>query len=284
VSVVDAHHHFWDPSRNDYPWMTAELGAIRRRFGPEDMLPHLRQRGVQRTVLVQTRSSLAESRELLALAAHTEFIAGVVAWVDLTAPDIATVLDDLERSPGGSKLVGIRHQLQDEEDPQWLLRDDVQHGLREVGRAGLAFDLLVGATELPAATATARMQPETRFVVDHCGNPPIRAGGDDRWDRWMTSIAALPNVHCKLSGLVTEAEWQSWTSADLQPYVARVLEWFGGERLMFGSDWPVCLLAGSYAEVFDAYVAALDGASEETLQRILAQNAVDFYGLDVDLR
>lgn len=283
MTIVDAHQHFWDPSRSEYPWMGAEHAAIRRRFGPDDLLPLLRRRDVHRTLLVQTRSSLEESREFLALAADTEFIAGVVAWVDLTRPDVEAVLDDLAQSPGGDRLVGIRHQVQDEEDPWWLLREDVQHGLGEVGSAGLAFDLLVGPAELPAATAAARFQPETRFVVDHCGNPPIRAGGDEQWDRWMTSIAALPNVYCKLSGLVTEADWHNWTPADLRPYVARVLEWFGSERLMIGSDWPVCLLAGSYGEVFDAYVATLDGASDETLRRVLGQNAVDCYGLDVGL-
>jgi L-fuconolactonase len=283
MSVVDAHHHFWDPSRADYPWMTAEVDAIRRKFGPEDMRPLLQQRGVHRTVLIQARSSLDESRELLAIAASTDFIAGVVAWVDLTAPDIATVLDALERSPGGGKLAGIRHPVQDEDDPEWLLRDDVQHGLGELGRAGLTFDLLVTPNELPAASAAAHRQPGTQFVVDHCGNPPIRAGGDDRWDRWMPSIAALPNVYCKLSGLVTEADWHNWTRATLQPYVERVLEWFGDKRLMLGSDWPVCLLAGSYAEVVDAYLGTLDGAAAESRQRILARNAIDFYGLDLHL-
>jgi L-fuconolactonase len=283
VNIVDAHQHFWDPSRSQYPWMSADHAAIRRRFGPEDLLPLLRERGVQRTLLVQTRSSLEESREFLALAAHTEFIAGVVAWVDLTRPDVAAVLADLAASPGGDRLVGIRHQVQDEEDPRWLLREDVQRGLGEVGRAGLAFDFLVGPAEPPAASATARLQPETRFVVDHCGNPPIRRRGDEQWDREMSSIATLPNVYCKLSGLVTEADWQRWTPADLRPYVARVLEWFGSERLMFGSDWPVCLLAGSYAEVFDAYVATLDGLSDEALQRVLGQNAIDVYRLDAGL-
>jgi L-fuconolactonase len=281
VKVVDAHHHFWDPSRRDYPWITAELAAIRRRFGPEDMLPLLPRRGVHRTVLVQAHSSLEESHDLLAYAAETDFIAGVVAWVDLTAPDVSTILEDLKAVPGGNKLVGIRYPVEDEKDADWLLRGDVQRGIGDVGRAGLTFDFLAQSRELPAANKTARLWPETRFVVDHCGNPPIRAGASDQWARRLESIAALPNVYCKLSGLVTEADWQSWTADDLQPYVARVLEWFGSERLMFGSDWPVCLLAGSYDEVFDAYVAALNGASEKTLQRVLAQNAVDFYGLEV---
>ena len=280
MNIVDAHQHFWDPAQNDYPWMGDDDAAIRRRFAPEDLLPLLRRQGMQRTVLVQTISSLEESREFLALAAETEFIAGVVAWVDLTAADVAADLADLAASPGGDRLVGIRHQVQDEEDPRWLLREDVQRGLGEVGRAGLAYDFLVGPPELPAATETARLQPEMRFVVDHCGNPPIRTGEDEAWDCGITSLAALPNVFCKLSGLVTEADLQSWTVADLLPYVARVLELFGSERLMLGSDWPVCLLAGSYTEVVDAYIATLDGASDETLRRVLGQNAIDFYRLD----
>jgi L-fuconolactonase len=279
VTIVDAHHHFWDPSRAEYPWMDA---AIRRPFGPDDLLPLLRENDVQRTVLVQTRSSLEESHEFLALAAETPFIAGVVAWVDLTDSRVASVLADLGRSPGGDRLVGIRHQVQDEEDPRWLLREDVQRGLREVGRAGLAFDLLVGPAQLAAASEAARRRPEMRFILDHCGNPPIRAGGDERWARETRSLAALANVSCKLSGLVTEADWQTWAPADLRPYVAHVLEWFGGERLMLGSDWPVCLLAGSYAEVVAAYVTSIDGAPEETRRRILAQNAIDVYRLDVD--
>jgi L-fuconolactonase len=275
VNVVDAHQHFWDPSRNTYPWLTDELEPIRRAFGPDDLRPLLDERGVTRTVLVQTRSSLDESREFLALAAATDFIAGVVAWVDLTADDVADVLAELRTT----KLVGIRHQVHDEPAAHWLLREDVQRGLQEVGRAGLAFDLLVRARELPAALATVALNAEVRFVVDHLGKPPVRDGGDPRWDEGMKALAAFPNVHCKLSGLVTEADLDSWTPAVLAPYVERAAGWYGEERLMFGSDWPVCLLAGSYAEVVDAYVEALGDVSEQTLERIMSRNAIEFYGL-----
>lgn len=277
--LVDAHHHFWDPSRTDYPWLTDELASIRRAFGPEDLRPLLRERDVHRTVLVQTISSLDESREFLALAAAHDFIAGVVAWVDLTG-DVAAQIDELRRAPGGDKLVAIRHQVHDEPDARWLLRDDVQRGLREVGRAGLAFDLLVRTRELPAAAETVRLHPGTRFVVDHLGKPPIRDGGDERWDEGMQALAAQPNVYCKLSGLVTEADWHRWTPADLAPYVGRAREWFGDDRLLFGSDWPVCLLAASYSDVVDGYVAALGDVSQDARKRILARNANDFYGLE----
>jgi L-fuconolactonase len=278
-TIVDAHHHFWDPSRNDYPWLTEELAPIRRPFGPDDLLPLLRERNVGRTVLVQTRSSLEESREFLALADAHDFIGGVVAWVDLTG-DVAAQIDELRRAPGGDKLVAIRHQVHDEPDARWLLRDEVQRGLREVGRAGLAFDLLVRTRELPAAIETARLHPEMRFVVDHLGKPPIRDGGDARWDEGMQALAAEPDVYCKLSGLVTEADWQRWTPADLAPYVRRAREWFGDDRLLFGSDWPVCLLAGSYKQVVDGYITALGDVSQGARERILARNAIDFYGLE----
>lgn len=277
MNVVDAHQHFWDPSRNTYPWLTDELAPIRRAFGPEDLRPLLQECGVTQTVLVQTRSSLDESREFLALAAANDFVAGVVAWVDLTAEDVGDVLADL----AGEKLVGIRHQVHDEPAAHWLLRDDVQRGLREVSRAGLAFDLLVRTRELPAALATAALHPELRFVVDHLGKPPIRAGGDPRWEEGMHALAALPNVFCKLSGLVTEADWHSWTPAELAPYVQRAFGWFGEDRLIFGSDWPVCLLAARYSEVVDGYVAALGNVSKETLERVMSRNAIDFYRLAV---
>jgi L-fucono-1,5-lactonase len=276
--IVDAHHHFWDPSRNDYPWLTDELAAIRRAFGPEDLRALLLECDVHRTVLVQTRSSLDESREFLALADAHRFIGGVVAWVDLTR-DTAAQIAELRRAPGGDKLVGIRHQVHDEPDARWLLRDDVQRGLLEVGRAGLAFDLLVRTRELPAAAEAARPHQDTRFVLDHLGKPPIRDGGGEGWGDGMQALAALPNVCCKLSGLVTEADWHNWTPADLAPYVGSAREWFGNDRLLFGSDWPVCLLAGSYADVVDGYVAALGNVSAETLERIMARNAIDFYGL-----
>jgi L-fucono-1,5-lactonase len=277
--IVDAHQHFWDPSQYQYSWLTDALAPIRRAFEPEDLRPLLREHDVQRTVLVQTLSSLEESREFLALAAAHDFIAGVVAWVDLTG-DAGAQIEELRGVPGGDRLVGIRHQVHDEPDARWLLRDDVQRGLREVGQAGLAYDLLVRTRELSAAAETVALHPDTRFVVDHLGKPPIRTGGDEAWDEGMQALAALPGVCCKLSGLVTEADWQRWTPADLAPYVGRAREWFGDDRLLFGSDWPVCLLAGSYADVVEAYVAVLGDVSDGALERIMSRNAIDFYGLE----
>ncbi len=248
--VVDAHHHFWDPSRRDYPWMGEELVPIRHRFGPAELSPLLAAEGVDRTVLVQTISSADETREFLATAAGTAFVAGVVGWVDLTKPSVGDALAELRAGAGGTFLVGIRHQVHDEPDPRWLLRDDVQRGIEAVGDAGLVYDLLVKARELPAAVELARSFPDLRFVLDHIAKPRIAAGPrDPEWEQAMAPLAECANVYCKLSGMVTEARWTDWTPDDLLPYVSRVLEWFGPKRCMFGSDWPVCLLASDYARV-----------------------------------
>lgn len=269
--IVDSHHHFWDPARRDYPWMGDELKAIRQRFGPEELRPLLTDNAVDQTILVQTVSSVDETREFLDTASSTDFIGGVVGWVDLTAPDvgdtIASLVSDL--------LVGIRHQVQDEPDPAWLLRDDVQRGLVEVGEAGLVYDLLVRTPQLPAALETARRHRETTFVIDHAAKPRISGPSWDRdWEKSLAPFSDLPNVYCKLSGLVTEADWKSWTPEQLEPYVKRVVGWFGKERCMFGSDWPVCLLAATYDQVLDA-VQQIVGLDDD----ILGDTATRVYGL-----
>jgi L-fuconolactonase len=279
--VVDAHHHFWDPARATYPWMTDELSAIRRRFGPEDLIPELEQNRIDLTVLVQTRSSVDETREFLATAAVHTFIGGVVGWVDLTAPDVAEAIASLRAGPGGAKLVGIRHQVHDEADPAWLGRADVRHGLAAIGDAGLAYDVLVRTRELPAALAAVRALPATRFVIDHLAKPPIASGAIEDWAAHLKPLAAYRNVSCKLSGMVTEADWTRWTVRDLAPYVSRVLDWFGPERCVFGSDWPVCLVAASYRRVIDACRQALGDVSLGDLDRIFGGNAAELYKLGV---
>lgn len=278
---IDAHHHLWDANTAKYSWMTAEYGAIRRAFGPEDLQPLLAQCGIDRTVIVQTWSSLEESYEFLATAARTPFIAGVVAWVDLTSREAGETIAALKAAPGGSRLVGIRHQVHDEPDPAWLLRPDVQRGLAAVAEADLAYDLLVRPRELPAAHETVCRYPGVRFVIDHLAKPAIRDGGSPLWEEWMPRLAALPNVYCKLSGLVTEADWRHWTVDDLRPYVARALGWFGAERMLFGSDWPVCLLAAPYPQVHDAAVQLTDGLSAAQRGAVFGGTAVAAYGLSV---
>jgi len=267
--IVDAHHHFWDPERRAYPWMTGpELDPIRRPFGPGELRPLLVDNGVDRTILVQTVSSVAETQEFLETAAASEFVGGVVGWVDLASETVADTIATLV----GDLLVGIRHQVHDEPDPEWLLRDDVQRGVAAVGEAGLVYDLLVRTRELPAALEIVRRQRDTRFVIDHAAKPRIAGGAwDAEWERALAPFSDRPNVTCKLSGLVTEADWRSWTPEQLEPYIRRVVGWFGRERCMFGSDWPVCLLAASYAAVMDS-VQQIVGEDEwifgETARRV----------------
>ena len=277
--IVDSHQHFWDLRRFDYPWLTDELRAIRRSFGPADLEALLTERGVKRTVVVQAISSFDETRWLLEVAARTRFVAGVVGWVDLADPAVGTALAALRSGEHGQYLVGIRHQVHDEPDPAWLLRDEVQRGLREVAAAGLAYDLLVRTRELPAALETARSQPGLRLVIDHIAKPPIEDGEMVGWERAMAPFAELGNVYCKLSGMVTEADWNAWKPADLAPYVQQVLEWFGEDRVMFGSDWPVCLLAASYGDVMDALDTAVGDLSDSARAGIYGANAAAFYGL-----
>ncbi len=272
--IIDAHQHFWDPKAADYPWLTADLAPIRRAFGPGDLEPLLREHEIAGTVVVQANATLDETRQLLEIAAATPFVLGVVGWIDLTAPDVDRMLADLD-----GKLVGIRHQVHDEADPAWLLRDDVQRGIAAAGAAGLVFDLLVRVPQLPAAFETARRHPDVRFVVDHLGKPAVRARSTDDWSAALASLADLPNVVCKLSGLVTEADWGSWREAELAPYYRRALAWFGADRCMFGSDWPVCLLAADYGSVLALLLHAIDDLPEDERVRVLGDTAARTYGL-----
>jgi L-fucono-1,5-lactonase len=255
--IVDAHQHFWDPARAEYAWMTDEVAQLRRRFGPDDLEPLLREHDVAGTVVVQARQSLDETRDLLAIAASTAFVLGVVGWIDLAA-DVKSQLAEFE----GTALVGIRHLVQDEADPEWLLRDAVQRGVAAVGEEDLAFDLLVRARELPAAVETARRHDGMRFVLDHVAKPPADPDAHRTWESGVAALAELPNVACKISGLFTEA--------DPAGTAARALQWFGPERCMWGSDWPVTLLASGYGDGL-----ALVGDDP----RVLAGTAVATYRL-----
>jgi L-fuconolactonase len=278
--VVDAHHHLWDPAIRDYPWMTDELAAIRRRFGPDDLAPHVERAGIDRTILVQTTSSVDETREFLATATATAFIGGVVGWVDLTDAAVGDTISELTAGEDGSRLVGIRHQVHDEPDPAWLLRSDVNRGIAAVRAAELVYDLLVRPRELPAALATVRAHPDVAFVIDHLAKPPIRLGELEPWLGLLRPFRELDNVACKVSGLVTEADWPSWQLTDLQPFVDAAIEIFGPDRLMFGSDWPVCLLAATYDEVLEAARSTSNRLSAGEREQLFGETARRVYGLD----
>lgn len=280
--IVDAHHHVWDLSVRDQDWISgAELAPLRRDFTLDDLAPEARAAGVTATVLVQTITVPEETPEFLALAADSDLVAGVVGWTDLTAPDIADTLAGLRAGRGGEHLVGIRHQVQSEPDPRWLERPDVLHGLSAIAEAGLVYDLVVKPHHLAAAVAVAERLPGLTFVLDHIGKPPIASGEIDPWAQQIRRLAGLPNTVCKLSGMVTEADWGSWSVAALTPYADTVLDAFGPARLMFGSDWPVCRLAATYAEVLAAARELTAGLGPAERHDVFTGTAARTYDLSV---
>jgi L-fuconolactonase len=280
MAIIDAHHHVWDLSVRDQGWITGpDLAPIRRTFSLDDLAPEARAAGVRATVLVQTVTVAEETPEFLAIADGSDLVAGVVGWTDLTASGIADTLAALREVPGGDRLVGIRHQVQGEPDPAWLLRPDVLRGLAAVASAGLVYDLVVLPHQLPAATEAAARLPELTFVLDHLGKPPIASEELEPWATAVRALAAKPNTVCKLSGMVTEAARSTWTTPDLAPYADTVLDAFGPGRLMFGSDWPVCRLAASYAEVVAAARALTHGLADDERRAVFETTASRVYGL-----
>lgn len=278
--VIDAHQHFWDPDRGDYGWLSGPFQPIRRSFVPADLAPSLEAFGIDGTVLVQSWHSLAESWEYLAIAAATPSVAGVVAWVDLTDPAVDKILSTLTVSPHGHWLVGIRHLLHEEPDPDWLLRDDVRRGLGKVAEAGLVYDLVGKTHHLPAMLKTVADFPQLRFVLDHIAKPEIAGAVMEPWrERMRQFMPHRGHVWCKLSGMITEADWQSWQASDLKPYVDEVLSIFGADRCLFGSDWPVCLVAGSYERMREALLICLEARTEDERAQIFGRSAVDVYRL-----
>ena len=278
---IDAHHHVWDLSVRDQPW-TVDLPGLHRSFDLAELRPSVLAHGVDATVVVQTITVADETPELLALAAREPLVAGVVGWVDLTAPDVADRLAALRSRPGGHRLVGIRHLVQGEPDPRWLCRDDVRRGLAAVAAAGLAYDLLVVPPQLPAAIETVAALPELTFVLDHAGKPAIASGGGlASWRSDIRALAALPNVAVKLSGLITEADHATWTVDQLRPYARTLLDAFGADRVMFGSDWPVCLLAGSYDDVIAAAEVLTGGLDAREQAAVFGRTAARWYRIEV---
>lgn len=280
LSRVDAHHHLWDLARREQPWLDgAELAPIRRTFAPEEFAAVAAAAGIDRSILVQVLDDAEETREFLAVAEGSDVVAGVVGWTDLTAPGVSAALAALREGPGGDRLVGIRHLVQGEADPRWLCRDDVRRGLTSVAEAGLCYDILTFPHQLPAAIETARALPQLTFVLDHLSKPPIAAGALEPWATALRELAAEPNVFCKLSGMVTEANQGSWTVSDLRPYAQTALDAFGPDRLMFGSDWPVCLLAASYDRVAEAARELTDQLSADELAQVFGGAAARAYRL-----
>ncbi|MCX4452433.1 amidohydrolase family protein [Streptomyces sp. NBC_01340] len=281
MQIIDAHHHLWDLGVRDQEWISGpELQPLRRSFTLPDFEAEAREAGVAAGVLVQTVGVPEETPEFLSLAVGSDLVGAVVGWTDLTSPGVADELARLRGLPGGALLRGIRHQVQGEADPQWLTRPDVLRGLRAVAAAGLVYDVVVLPHQLPAAVQAAAAVPELTFVLDHLGKPAIASGELEPWSTELGRLASLPNTVCKLSGLVTEADWASWTTADLRPFADRVLAAFGADRLMFGSDWPVCTLAAGYPEVVASARALTDTLTAAERTALWSATATRVYRIE----
>ena len=275
--IIDSHQHFWQVGRFDYPWMSSSLGVLYRDYLPDQLEPVLAESGVSKTVLVQASNSIEESRWLLGLADTHSFISGVVGWVDLMADDIDRQLDELSSH---RKFKGVRHLVESEPADNWLVQPQVLKGLKRVSAFGLSYDLLVHTRHLKYVQKIVDACPDLRLVIDHMAKPPIASGEIKEWRSELASIAANSQIHCKLSGLVTEANLLSWQTSDLRPYVDSALELFGPARLLFGSDHPVCLLAASYERVLSTFRELLAGLNAYEHEQIFAANAKVFYRLD----
>ncbi|HEX3185813.1 MAG TPA: amidohydrolase family protein [Pyrinomonadaceae bacterium] len=267
--IVDAHQHFWQVGRFDYPWMTEKSGVLYR-----DYLPSEPQSGVDQIVVVQASNSIAESRWLLSLADKYDFIAGVVGWVDLASANVDDQLAELTKHPS---FKGVRHLAESEPADDWLVQPEVISGLQRLAAHDVTYDLLVHTRHLRHTGTVAERCPDLRLVVDHLAKPPIAKHGFKEWAWEFKPLAEFPNMYCKLSGLVTEANWNSWTVDDLRPYVECALDVFGPQRLMFGSDHPVCLLAASYQRVLESFQEIV---GDEHRDLIFAENARAFYRLN----
>ena len=272
---IDAHQHFWRYSPQTHAWIDDSMPTIKRDFLPPALKPLLDVSGFDGCVAVQAEQSIAETEWLLQLADEHPFIRGVVGWVDLCAPD---AVEQLRRVAAHPRLRGIRHIVQDEPDG-FMLRPEFQRGTAALAGFGLTYDILIYERQLPEALELVRRFPEQRFVMDHMAKPSIRDGSIDAWRAGITAIAACPNVYCKLSGMVTEADWQRWRPADFAPYIETVLETFGPRRVMIGSDWPVCLLAGDYRGVISIVTGAIGALPAGDREAVMGGAAAEFYGL-----
>jgi L-fuconolactonase len=275
-SRVDSHQHFWRYDPAEYGWIDDTMAVLRRDFLPGDLEPALRAAGFDRCVAVQARQTLEETRFLLELADRHPTIAGVVGWVDLQSPDARAQLASFERHP---KLVGIRHIVQGEPDERFLLRPQFGRGIALLEEFGLAYDILIYPRHLPVAAEFVARFPRQRFVLDHLAKPPIRQGEIRDWERDLRALAKAPHVLAKLSGLVTEADWSGWTEAQMRPYLDVAFDCFGAERLMIGSDWPVCTLAAGYARTMALVLDYLKDRPAAEQEAVLGGNAARFWRL-----
>jgi L-fuconolactonase len=274
--VIDSHHHFWRYSQAEYGWITESMSILRRDFLPSDLKSEISRTSVEAVVSVQARQSVTETQWLLELAEKNDFVRGVVGWVPLCSPELER---DLEQFAGNSKLKAVRHVLQDEADDDFMLRPDFARGIGMLKDFDLRYDILIFERHLPQAIKLVDRHPELIFILDHIAKPRIKENIVSPWKKNLVELARRPNVYCKLSGMVTEADHQSWTVAQLRPYVESALEAFGPRRLMFGTDWPVCLLACKYDRWYEIVSEFASCLSTAERGRLMGESAAEAYGL-----
>ena len=271
---IDAHRHFWKYTAAEYGWINEQMAVLQRDFLPRDLKPLLEQNGFGKSIAVQARQSLEDTRWLLELAEENNFIQGVVGWVDLCSPQLR---DQFEELAAHKKLVGVRHVLQDETDDHFMMRPEFQRGIAQLAEFGLAYDLLLHPRHLPVAVQLVHEFPAQTFVLDHLAKPAIADGVLELWQRDIRELAKFPNVSCKLSGMVTEARWKQWKHDDFRPYLDVVLDAFGPSRLMVGSDWPVCTLSADYAQTVGIVLDFVQQLTETEREGILGGNCARIY-------
>ena len=274
---IDSHQHFWIASRGDYYWMTPEVPDLCRDYLPVDLKPLLAKHGIDKTVLVQAAPTVAETDFLLGLASQHEFIGGVVGWLHMESDSFAAEFDCYRQKP---KLVGIRPMLQDLAQDDYILQPPMMESLKLIEALDFPFDILTYARQLPYVVKALEKVPNLRAVVDHISKPDIKAHKIEPWKSYIREVAGYRNTYCKLSGMITEAGHRNWTLDDLRPYVEHVVECFGTDRVMFGSDWPVCLIAGTYDQVIGALNGLLEPIlGERAREGVFGENACRFYRL-----
>lgn len=273
---IDAHQHFWHYQTRDYGWINEEMAVLKRNFLPDDLGPILKQHQLDGCIAVQARQTMEETSYLLNLAEENDWIKGVVGWVDLQADDAKETIDKIAKHP---KLVGIRHIVQDEPDDRFMLRPNFLRGIQYLTDAGIPYDILIYPRQLDAAIELVQQFPNQKFVIDHIAKPYINAGRKDGWAAKLSKLGQYDHVWCKVSGIITEANWSGWDYEQIQPYLEVVAQSFRPEKLMYGSDWPVCLLAGSYSDVYSVAKRFADRYLADDQAAFWGRNAEAFYGL-----
>lgn len=276
MKIIDAHHHLWQYDTKKHGWIDDTMSILRRDFMPQDLQKEIQSIGVDGCVAVQADTSEQETDFLIDLANQYSFIKGVVGWVDFTADVIE---ERLQHYAQFDPVRGMRHIVQDEPDDEFLLREDFQHGISQLRQFDLTYDILIFARHLPVAIQFAEQFPDQKFVLDHIAKPEIKQQKINDWEEGIRQLAQHPKMYCKLSGIITEADWDDWKSQDIIPYLDVVLDSFGPGRLMFGSDWPVCILAGSYKQVYELIYDYLQSLTKQEQAAIFGKNAIEFYNL-----